>query len=234
VIDRGAGPVVTLDGPAGAGKSTTAQAVADALGFRHLDSGALYRALTLALLRRGVPPERWPELSEADLASLGVSVDPAAPDFRVLLDGSAVTEELRTDEVTAWVSHLASLPAARACLLDLQRSAGAAGRLVADGRDMGSVVFPDADVKVYLVADLKERARRRLEQVGHQRPSDDDVAVEAQAIEDRDRRDRERSLSPLRKPEGASEIDTTALTFDEQVEAIVGLVRALTGPPPPV
>jgi cytidylate kinase len=84
------------------------------------------------------------------------------------------------------------------------------------------------------VADLKERARRRLEQVGHQRPSDDDVAVEAQAIEDRDRRDRERSLSPLRKPEGASEIDTTALTFDEQVEAIVGLVRALTGPPPPV
>jgi cytidylate kinase len=217
--------VVTLDGPAGAGKSTTARAVADALGFRHLDSGALYRALTLALLRRGIPRERWPALGEDELAALGVSVDPSAPDFRVLLDGRPVAEELRSAEVTEWVSHLAGLPAARACLLGLQRAAGAAGRLVADGRDMGSVVFPEAEVKVYLVADLSERARRRLEQIGTSRPSPDAVAAEAETIEERDRRDSQRALSPLRKPEGAHEIDTTRLSFDEQVAAIVALVR---------
>jgi len=234
VKTRAVGPVVTLDGPAGAGKSTTAKAVAETLGFRHLDSGALYRALTLALLRRAIPERDWPRLTEADLAALGVSVDPDAPDFRVLLDGVPVSDELRTKEVTERVSHLAGLPAARACLLGLQREAGAAGRLVADGRDMGSVVFPDAEVKVYLFADLRERARRRLEQVGRERPTDEAVSAEADAIEERDRRDSERALSPLRRPEGAHEIDTTALSFDEQVSTIVGLVRALTGRRRPV
>ena len=221
-------PVVTLDGPAGAGKSTTAKAAARALGFRHLDSGALYRALTFALMERGVPDAEWTALDESDLRALDVTVDPEASDFVVRVRGRAVSDELRTPRVTRRVAQLARLPAARACLLDLQRAAGAAGRLVADGRDMGSVVFPDADVKVYLVADLEERARRRLRQEGRGDPCGDDVRSEARAIDERDRTDAERDISPLTKPVGAHEIDTTRLSFQEQVAAIVRLVQALT------
>lgn len=222
------GPVVTLDGPAGSGKSSTATAVARELGFRHLDSGALYRALTHALLSREVPRERWPELKEDDFKALGVAVDPASSDFRVVVGGKPVDAALRTAEVTGSVSYLATLPAARACLLDIQRDAGAAGCLVADGRDMGTVVFPDADVKVFLVALLGERARRRLLEIGAADPTLEDVASESRLIEERDRQDRERELSPLRKPEGAHEIDTTRLSFAEQVAAIVALVEPLT------
>ena len=122
------GPVVTLDGPAGSGKSTTAEAVARALGFRHLDSGALYRALTLALLESGIPERRWPELSEDGFRALDVSVAPDATGFRVLIGGRAVDEELRAPEVTERVSELARRPAARACLLEVQRGAGAGSR----------------------------------------------------------------------------------------------------------
>lgn len=222
------GPVVTLDGPAGSGKSSTAKAVADRLGFRHLDSGALYRALTYALLVRRVPEERWPELSEADFRALAVSVDAAAQRLGVLVAGQPVDAELRTEAVTRRVSQLARLPAARACLLEVQREAGAAGRLVADGRDMGTVVFPDAEVKVFLVADLEERARRRLREGGAQDPTPAAVVSESDALAERDRRDSERDVSPLRKAPGAHEIDTTRLDFDEQVAAIVALVRALT------
>lgn len=228
-MTRGA-PVVTLDGPAGAGKSSTAQAVARALGFRHLDSGALYRALTHALQSRGVPRARWAELEVEDFRALEVAVDPSSLDFRVLVGGRPVDAELRTPAVTEAVSHLASLPAARRALLDLQRSVGAEGRLVADGRDMGTVVFPEADVKVFLVAELEERARRRLRERGRPDPTPGDVAAASVAIDDRDRRDSERAASPLRKPDGAHEIDTTALSFDEQVAAIVALVKALTIP----
>ena len=222
------GPVVTLDGPAGSGKSTTAKAVAHELGFRHLDSGALYRALTYALLTRDVPRERWAGLGPAQLDALGVEVDPSSEDFAVLVDGRRVDDELRSPEVTEAVSYLATLPAARACLLDLQRAAGARGRLVADGRDMGTVVFPDAEVKVFLVARLPERARRRLLQRGASDPTPADVEAEARAIEERDRRDSERDISPLQKAEGAHEIDTTAMSFSQQVAAIVALVEALT------
>jgi len=225
-----AAPIVTLDGPAGSGKSTTARAVADRLGFRHLDSGSLYRALTLALLRAGVPAERWGALTEADFGALDVAVDPTTPEFGVLVGGRPVKAELRTREVTEAVSHLAQLPAARACLLELQREAGALGGLVADGRDMGTVVFPEAEVKVYLVADLAERARRRLAEAGRERPSDDDVRHEAEAIDRRDRRDSERDVSPLRVPDGAHRIDTTGMSFEDQVQRIVDLVRPLTGP----
>ena len=222
------GPVVTLDGPAGAGKTSTAKAVARALGFRHLDSGALYRALTHALLSCRIPEDMWPDLTEADLRALNVSVDTTSTDFRVLVGGRPVGAELRTPHVTARVASLAGLRSVRACLLDLQRAAGVAGRLVADGRDMGTVVFPDAEVKVYLVAELEERARRRLLEDGLANPTSEDVASRADAIDRRDRLDSEREISPLRRPEGALEIDTTKLSFDDQVAAIVALVDPLT------
>lgn len=218
------GPIVTLDGPAGSGKSTTARAVARRLGFRHLDSGALYRALTLALLESGVPADEWCELDEHAMRALDVTVTPRDTELEVSVRGRVVRDELRGEAVTSKVAYLASLPAARACLLNLQRAAGAQGRLVADGRDMGSVVFPHADVKVYLVADLNERARRRLKDGGVHEPSEDDVAVQSDVIAERDRHDSEREHSPLRKPEDAELLDTTRLSFEEQVDRIIELV----------
>ncbi len=222
---RREGPVVTVDGPAGSGKSSTARAVADALGFRHLDSGALYRALTWALLDRGHDPDGWETLDAADFQGLRVRLEPTEAGYDVVVDGRTVADELRSQRVTALVSHLARLPAAREALLGLQRQAGAYGRLVADGRDMGTVVFPDADLKVFLVADLRERARRRLLQEGAEDPGAGEVEGEAARLEARDARDAGRAHAPLRKPEGAWELDTTDLSFEEQVEAVVRRVR---------
>ena len=221
---------MTLDGPAGSGKSTTAKEVARRLGLRHLDSGALYRALTFALLDRGVPDAEWPGLGVEAFASLGVELRPSDGGFEVHAGGRLLVDELRSAEVTDRVPILARLPAARACLLDLQRSAGAHGRLVADGRDMGTVVFPDADLKVFLVADVEERARRRLKQDGDETPSAQLLQEQVEAISERDHIDSARDISPLRKPAGAVEIDTTKLSFEEQVSAIVALARRLTLP----
>jgi len=227
VSTAGRGPIVTLDGPAGAGKSTTAKAVAKRLGLRHLDSGALYRALTFALLEAGVPEARWPDLSVDELRALRVSLRGNDGGYQVLVGSRPVDAELRTAEVTRRVAALARIPSVRACLLELQRSAGREGGLVADGRDMGTVVFPDADVKVFLVADLEERARRRLLQEGA--PVDPEaVAATAAAIARRDEQDAGRELSPLKRPDGALEIDTTRLSFSAQVDAIVDTVRRLT------
>lgn len=224
------GPVVTLDGPAGSGKSSTSRAVARALGFRHLDSGALYRALTYALIRSGTPESAWDGLTVDDLRALDVGTAPTSEGFEVLVDGRAVSAELRTEEVTSRVPHVARLEASRQALIELQRGAGAHGRLVTDGRDMGTVVFPDADVKVYLVADLEERARRRLRESGVPDPDAATLRAQMDALAARDRADSERDHAPLRMADGAHRIDTTGLDFDAQVRAIVDLVRRLTIP----
>ncbi|MDZ7779922.1 MAG: 3-phosphoshikimate 1-carboxyvinyltransferase [Gemmatimonadota bacterium] len=222
------GPIVTLDGPAGSGKSSTARAVAEALGFRHLDSGALYRALTYALLRSEIPTEQWHTLSESDLDALDVRAIPTEEGFDVRVMGRSVVEELRTPEVTEHVAMLAGLPAARASLIELQRMAGRRGRLVADGRDLGTVVFPDAEVKVFLVADLEERARRRLAETGTRDPDERTLQLQMEQIAERDRHDSERRHAPLRESEDAHRIDTTGLPFDRQVKSVVELVRRLT------
>jgi len=220
------GPVVTLDGPAGSGKSTTARAVARRLGFKHLDSGALYRGLTLALIESGRGEDEWPSVTAEELRALDVRLEPVEGGFRILIAGREVDRELRSERVTRLVSALARIPTARATLLQIQREAGRGGSLVADGRDMGTVVFPDAEVKVFLVADLSERARRRLLERTGREPAAEEVAVEAQAIAARDRADSERALSPLRRPVRAIDLDTTRLDFDEQVDAVVAAVRA--------
>lgn len=225
---RREGPVVTLDGPAGSGKSTTAREVARRLGFRHLDSGALYRALTVALLESGTPREGWESVTLSELRALGVGVEAEGAELRVLLRGRVLGDELRTPEVTALVSPLARIPAVREALLGLQREAGRRGRLVADGRDMGTVVFPEAEVKVFLVADLRERARRRLREQEGVEPTAARVDEEMALIAERDERDSSRAISPLRRPDGAFELDTTELSFEEQVEAVVRRVRAVT------
>jgi cytidylate kinase len=182
------------------------------------------------LLEAGVAEEQWAALGIADLQALGVSMVPTERGFEVRLAGRPLEGELRSAAVTDRVARLARLPAARASLIDLQRAAGERGRLVADGRDMGTVVFPDADLKVYLVADLQERARRRLLESGATDPGEAALATQIGAIEDRDRIDSGRAISPLRRPDDAVEIDTTDLSFEQQVEAIVTLVRRLTLP----
>ena len=221
------GPVVTLDGPAGSGKSSTAREVARRLGFRHLDSGALYRSLSYGLQRAGIPQDVWPNLGSDDLDQLGICVRPVGSKVEISLGVLRLDSELRTSEVTEVVSSVAKLPAVREWLLGVQRSLGKHGNLVADGRDMGSVVFPDADLKVFLVADLEERARRRLIQDGNSNPTPDAVTSEAIKIEDRDRIDSEREHSPLVRPRGAIDLDTTDLDFEAQVTAIVERVVGL-------
>lgn len=222
------GPIVTIDGPAGSGKSTTARAVARRLGFRHLDSGALYRALTFALLDAGIAPERWADLSAEELDRFEIGLKPRDGDYAVVLGSRVLDAELRSPEVTGHVSQLSQLPAVRAWLLSQQREAGAGGRLVADGRDMGTVVFPHADVKIYLTASLEERARRRLRERGVSDPGETELRDEMERIRERDERDRGRALSPLRQPEDAVVIDTTDLSFDTQVDLIVERVQGLT------
>ncbi len=219
------GPVIVIDGPAGSGKSTTARAVARRLGCRHLDSGALYRALTFALLESGQPPDSWPALTESDLNAYPVRMVPAPAAFRVELGAGTLASELRSPEVDAHVSAVARLPQVRAWLLDRQRQAGADGSLVADGRDMGTVVFPEADVKIFLVADLPERARRRLRQMERNRAGEVEVEAEAARLRARDQLDTERGIAPLRKARDAVEIDGTRLSFEEQVDAILAEVR---------
>ncbi|MFW5904982.1 MAG: (d)CMP kinase [bacterium] len=219
-------PVVTIDGPAGSGKSSTAAEVARRLGLRHLDSGALYRALTLALLRSDVPEEDWDDEGLRYLGERRLELQPGAGSFRVTLDGEDPGEALRSPEVNERVSTLAALPQVRALVLGPLRAAARQGGVVADGRDMGTVVLPDADLKVYLTASLRERARRRLLQEGRE-ASDEAVDRTAGELEERDLRDRTRAVAPLRRPEGALEVDTTVLTFSQQVDRIVEAVRAL-------
>lgn len=231
---RGAGPkqqppVITLDGPAGSGKSTTAKEVALRLGFQHLDSGALYRALTFALLTSGIPEEKWPELSPEELDQFPIHLEHTPDGLRVFLGDQLLVDELRTPEVTARVSPLSALPAVRSWLLEAQRRAGREGGLVADGRDMGTVVFHTAEVKIYLTADLTERARRRFLEREGRNPTPEERAREAEKIQERDTRDSGRAVAPLRKPEGALEVDTSELTFEEQVQVIINHVKTLTG-----
>jgi CMP/dCMP kinase len=216
--------IIAIDGPAGSGKSSTARAVARKLGFRHLDSGAWYRALTLAAMRSGIPVEGWDRLDSDALDAFQVSSEPAGNGFRMRVAGATVTQDIRAPEVNANVSALARVPAVRDWLLARLRDTAATSDLVADGRDIGTVVFPDAELKVFLIAEPRERARRRLLQMGL---DVDPAALEAemQRIEERDLIDSSREAAPLRRAEDARALDTTSLTFDEQVARIVGWAK---------
>jgi 3-phosphoshikimate 1-carboxyvinyltransferase len=220
------GPVITLDGPAGSGKSSTAKEVARRLGFRHLDSGSLYRGLTVALREAGIPQEDWSGLGRSELDAIPLRLLPGNGALELRLGERLLGEEIRDPEVTASVPVVARLPAVREWLLGMQRSAARWGGLVADGRDMGTVVFPQATLKVFLTAELGERARRRYLQQGGGEGGPQEVEVEARRIEARDRSDRDRPTSPLREPEGALVLDTTHLDFEEQVERVVAAARA--------
>lgn len=219
------GLIVAIDGPAGSGKSSTAKAAAAILGYRHLDSGAFYRGMTLAALRAGIDPDRWPSLTPAELDRLGVASREGIRGYQITLGGEDVSAALRAPEVNAHVSRMAAVPAVRAWLLDALREAGAHGGLVADGRDIGTVVFPDADLKIFLVCDPAERARRRLLEQGIAGPADDEIRAETARLATRDESDSSREVAPLRRAADAVLLDTTELDFTAQVDAVVRLVR---------
>jgi cytidylate kinase len=215
--------IIAIDGPAGSGKSSTARAVARRLGFRHLDSGAFYRALTAVALEDGPPPERWGELDEPALERFEIAARPADEGFHLYRGERDITGDLRRPEVNAHVSEMARVPAVREWLLGRLHEAARGSDVVADGRDIGTVVFPQADLKVFLVADPEVRARRRLAESGHRDPTPEDLAAEVERLLTRDRIDSEREVAPLKEAPDAVRIDTSRLTFEEQVERIVKL-----------
>ncbi len=226
MAEAGGVPVITVDGPSGSGKGTVSQRVAHALGWHLLDSGALYRVLALAARRAGVALDD--EAALADLAGrLDVSFEerPGEEGVRVRLDGEDVTAELRSEACGEGASRVAALAAVREALLERQRAFRTPPGLVADGRDMGTVVFPDAPLKIYLTASADERARRRWRQLRAQ-GVEADLAALYREIAARDARDASRKVSPLRPAEDAVQIDTTGLTVDEVVERVLELAAA--------
>lgn len=219
-IERRRPLVVAIDGPAASGKSSTAKWVARELGFRHVDSGALYRAATAATLRRESDSARWTERAVLD-AARAVTLQPGETTFHAHIDGVDVETELRGGEVTARVSLVARMPAVRDWVNEMVRRAAADTPVVVDGRDMGTAVFPKARVKVFLVADPFERARRRLIQRLARQPNADEVAEEVDALVHRDAKDEAQTVQAA----DAVLIDTTYLTQEEQVDRIVALAK---------
>ncbi len=217
-------PVLTIDGPSGAGKGTIALKVAQALGWNLLDSGAVYRAVAASAFDHQIGPEDVDGLlllcRDIDLS---FKLKPEGVD--VLLNGESADARIRREEVAVMSSRIASLPPVRSALLTLQRSFRRPPGLVADGRDMGTVVFPDADCKIFLTASVEERARRRFEQL---KQSGKDVIFDRlfQDLQERDRRDRERAVSPTVAAQDAVEIDSTTLTIDEVVAIIMNSAAA--------
>jgi cytidylate kinase len=216
--------VIAIDGPAASGKSSTAQWVAERLGYRHVDSGALYRAATAAQLRRESDASKWSEDDVLAVAARSVRLAPARRGFDPQIDGAAVADEIRSAAVTANVSLVARMARVREWVNAQVRDAATAHSVVVDGRDIGTTVFPDADVKIFLVADPWERARRRLVQRLQRAPTDEEIAGETDQLVHRDARDAQQSG----QAPDAVLLDTTYLTQEEQVDRIVALANAVT------
>jgi cytidylate kinase len=215
------GVVIAIDGPAASGKSSTAYRVAERLGYRHIDSGALYRAATAAALRSGVAPDAWTPEHVLRVAH-SVSLVPKQRALAPAIDGVALESEIRDTDVTRHVSQVAQMQPVREWVNALVRAAARDHDVVVDGRDMGSAVFPEAALKVYLVADPWERARRRLIQRLERAPSDEEIAAETDRLVKRDAADATQSAPAS----DAVLVDTTYVTQSEQVERIVALASS--------
>ncbi|MBD3317077.1 MAG: (d)CMP kinase [Chitinivibrionales bacterium] len=219
--------VIAIDGPAGSGKSSTARLVASRLGIVHLDTGAMYRAVTLKCLREGI--------AHTDDGALGVLMSRTSIVFegsgsvmRTIMNGEDVTDAIRSDEVTRHVSEYCVPAVVRNALVEQQRLLGSRNSVVCEGRDIGTVVFPNAELKIYMIASVEERARRRQKDFAAMGIHKSLIELRAE-IELRDRKDSTRSNSPLRKAEDALELDTTGLSLEEQAGIIVERARALSG-----
>lgn len=214
-------PVIAIDGPSASGKGTVAQGVAQALGFHYLDSGAIYRVLGLAALRAGIKLD-----SEAEISSILLKIIIKFDNGRVWLDGNDVSDAIREEVVSEAASKVSAHAGVRQALLARQRACRQAPGLVADGRDMGSVVFPDAVLKIYLTASAQARAERRYKQLMEKGLNASMTAL-LQELTLRDKRDSERAAAPLKKCPDAIEVDTTALTVSESIATVLQCFRAV-------
>jgi len=233
------GGVIAIDGPSASGKSTTARAVAEALGFAHLDSGSLYRGVTLVAIREAARREHagedplavvGPEAILRAAEDRGLMLQPDGAGFAAYLEGEPVDSVIRGSEVTARVSAVSAVPVVREWINSRLRAMVRAGRdVVVDGRDIGTVVFPDAELKIFLTATPEARAGRRISQRGN--PVDPyGLEAEAAALAARDQADSSRAVAPLKAAPDAVPLDTTAMAFPEQVRFIVELARPIFGP----
>ena len=215
--------VIAIDGPSGAGKSTLAKRLARDLGFMYLDTGAMYRALALKILRRGIDLADTEILGEI-VAQTEIDLSGNNGAVQVLLDGEDVSGLIRTPEVSQMASKASALKVVRQRMLDLQRALGRRGNVVAEGRDIGTVVFPAAEVKVYLDASAQERGRRRYEEL---RAGGQDVSLAEtiQEMQERDKRDSERDLAPLRQAQDAVAIDSSALQADAVAARVLQVIQ---------
>ena len=219
-------PVIAIDGPAGAGKSTLAAHLARRFGFLNLETGAMYRALALKAIDNDLGFDE--EVVLVELASnTRISLEPQREGNRVLLDGVDVSRRVREPDVTAAASKVSVHPRLRAWMVDQQRLLGAAGGVVMEGRDIGTVVFPDAEVKIFLDADPEVRGNRRYRQITPNQPADSKVTEEGliEELKERDARDRNRAESPLRPAEDAVILDSTSMTLDQVLQAAESIVR---------
>ena len=214
-------PVITIDGPTASGKGTVASRVAQTLGFAFLDSGALYRLTALAAIELGMDLG-----DESGLARIASGLDVRFEGERILLSGREVSDAIRAEAVGVAASRIATLPGVRSALVDLQHGFRQAPGLVADGRDMGTVIFPDADLKVFLTASVEARADRRYKQlIGKGFPAN--MPALLQDLRERDARDTERAVAPLKPAEGAHLLDTSNMTIEQAVEKVLGWYQSV-------
>lgn len=216
--------VIAIDGPAGAGKSTVAKRTAERLGFVYIDTGAMYRAVTCRVLAEAIALSDHSAIT-ALAGRISVRFCRDESNLRVLADGQDVTEAIRTPEVTAAVPSVSQVPAVRQAMVRLQQEMAAAGCVVLDGRDIGSVVVPDACAKIFLTASVAERARRRWQEMNDKGYVQELSALQ-QEIEQRDRQDQERELAPLIQAADAELLDTTGMTIEAVVDEIVNIYQA--------
>lgn len=219
------GLVIAIDGPAGSGKSTTAKILAEKLGYVYLDTGAMYRALTLAAIRQNTAPSNAVKLAEMARA-LPLKFVPFEGKNKVFIGDEEVTSQIRTPDITRNVSEISAHPEVRKAMVEKQKAIGKNGSIVAEGRDTTTVVFPDADIKIYMDASVEERARRRvldLEAMGIETSLDEQI----KEINRRDGLDSNRAHSPLRQAIDAVVVDTTRLTIEGEVKRILDLVYEL-------
>ena len=209
---------VAIDGPAGSGKSTISKRICDILGFTHIDTGAMYRAVTLEALNRGIDLENPACYNFLDEISIVYEND------HILLNGKSVGREIRSTRVAENVSTVAKMPIVRNKMVELQKKAAKSGKIIMDGRDIGYVVLPDADVKIFLTASVEERAKRRFKEVQNAGKLDkyEDIL---ENIKQRDFKDSSRELNPLRKADDAILLDTTSMTIDDVINEIIKIIK---------